>query len=94
MILFSLSLTRHDKELQDAMQALGNGAKSERDINVLMRHHTHEKEESERQWSRELSQLQESQRKEYREWVTKLHEDMVASGGKGQWGPHYITIGQ
>lgn len=28
-------------------------------------------------WSSELSQLQELQKREYREWVTKVHEDMV-----------------
>ena len=28
-------------------------------------------------WSSELSQLQEMQKREYREWVTKVHEDMV-----------------
>ena len=34
-------------------------------------------------WSSELSQLQEMQKREYREWVTKVHEDMVrVSSGK------------
>ena len=28
-------------------------------------------------WSSELSQLQELQKREYREWVTNVHEDMV-----------------
>jgi len=34
-------------------------------------------------WSSELSQLQEMQKREYREWVMKVHEDtMKPQGGK------------
>ena len=34
-------------------------------------------------WSSELSQLQELQRREYREWVTKVHEDVIRANSGG-----------
>ena len=57
------------------MAALESG-KSEHDFNLMMRKQTLERESCEERWSNELNQLQESQRREYREWVTKVHEDM------------------
>ena len=59
------------------MKAL-DSTTSEQDINTLMRQHTLERESCEFRWSNELNQLRESQKKEYRDWVTKVHEDMVS----------------
>lgn len=71
---------KHDSVLQAAMSSLGAaGGKTERDINRLMREHTLERERSESQWTGELTQLQDTQRREYREWVAKVHEDLVSS---------------
>lgn len=56
------------------MSNLGAG-RTEADINTMMRGHTLERERGEGVWSSELSQLQESQRREYREWVLKLAEE-------------------
>lgn len=56
------------------MKELGSQS-SEADINTMMRQHTIEREQCESMWSSELSQLQESQRREYREWVMKVHEE-------------------
>ncbi len=64
------------------MQRLGTSS-SEADINAMMRAYTLERESGEGVWSSELSQLQESQRREYREWVLKLHEE-TAEKVKGQ----------
>ncbi len=64
------------------MQGLGTSS-SEADINTMMRAYTLEREGGEGVWSSELSQLQESQRREYREWVLKLHEE-TAQKVKGQ----------
>lgn len=57
------------------MRALETGG-SELELNQLMRRQTLEREACEERWSNELNQLQESQRREYRDWVTKVHEDM------------------
>lgn len=64
------------------MAALGT-SKSERDINSMMLQHTLDSEACEERWSKELNQLQESQRREYRDWVTTVHLDMEASKGYG-----------
>ncbi len=58
------------------MHGLGTSS-SEADVNAMMRAHTLEREGGAGVWSSELSQLQESQRREYREWVLKLHEETV-----------------
>ena len=36
------------------------------------------------QWSSGLSDLQEVQKREYQEWVCKVHEDLVKSSTKGK----------
>ena len=44
-------------------------------------------------WSSELSQLQEMQKREYREWVTKVHEDMVrVSSGNVYFASYYFVL--
>ena len=65
---------RHDADLSESMQRLGVSS-SEADINTMMRTYTLERERGEERWASELSQLQDSQRREYRDWVLKLHED-------------------
>lgn len=68
-------LYRQESDLENAVKALGS-TKTERDINMLMRQHTLEREACEERWSSELSQLRDTQRREYRDWVTKVYEDM------------------
>ena len=44
-------------------------------------------------WSSELSQLQEMQKREYREWVTKVHEDMVrVSSGNVYFAASFLSF--
>ncbi len=74
--VYTLPFHRHDQELSECMHGLGTNS-SEADINTMMRAHTLEREGGEGMWSSELSQLQESQRREYREWVLKLHDETV-----------------
>ena len=74
-------ICRQETALTGAMDALGT-SKSEKDINLMMRQHTLEREVCEERWSKELNQLQESQRREYRDWVTTVHLDMETSRGK------------
>lgn len=82
-------LCRHDSDLALAMTALEAG-KSEHDFNLLMRKQTLEREACEERWSNELGQLQESQRREYRDWVTKVYEDMESHDPRenSKWSVH------
>lgn len=73
---------RQEAALYGAMQALASNSKSEKDINAMMRQHTLEREACESRWSKELNELQETQRREYRDWVTTVHLDMEANRGK------------
>ena len=72
---------RQDTALTGTVNAVGT-SKSEKDVNLMMRQHTLEREACEERWSKELNQLQESQRREYRDWVTTVHLDMETSRGK------------
>ena len=72
---------RQEAALSGAMKALGSSM-SDKDINTMMREHTLEREVCEERWAKELHQLQDSQRREYRDWVTTVHLDMEASKGK------------
>ena len=36
------------------------------------------------QWSSALSDLQEAQKREYQEWVAKVHEDLVRTSSKAK----------
>ena len=63
------------------MDALGT-SKSEKDINTMMRKDALDMEACEDRWLKELNQLQESQRREYRDWVTTVNLEMEASRGK------------
>lgn len=74
---------RHDTERNGVLEAVGI-TKTERDVNVLMRQHTMESEACEAQWSSELTQLQETQRREYREWVLNYEESVAAARKRGQ----------
>ena len=74
---------RHDTERNGVLEAVGI-TKTERDVNVLMRQHTMEREACETQWSSELTQLQETQRREYREWVLNCEESVAAARKSGQ----------
>lgn len=66
---------RHDGELSQAMQQLGIN-KTDQDINHLMRKHVTERESLEGKWLHEVRVHQESQRQEYRDWLTKMHQEM------------------
>ena len=81
---------RHDSELAAAIKEVGT-TKSESDIGLLTRQHTHDIEACEERWSHELNQLQESQKKGYREWVTKSYQEMSSLSSKG-WSQHAIIL--
>lgn len=67
---------KHQREMEDSINNLGI-VTSDKDVNDLAARHCEDAQMLETYWSSELSQLQEMQKREYREWVTKVHEDMV-----------------
>ena len=75
------TVCRHEAAISEAVNAVGT-SKSDKDISSMARQHTLEREMCDERWSKELSQLQESQRREYRDWVTTVHLDMETSRGK------------
>lgn len=67
---------KHERELTESINNLGV-VTSDQDVNDLAARHCEDKQMLVTYWSSELSQLQELQKREYREWVTNVHEDMV-----------------
>lgn len=67
---------KHQREMEDSINNLGL-VTTDKDVNDLAARHCEDAQMLETYWSSELSQLQEMQKREYREWVTKVHEDMV-----------------
>lgn len=67
---------KHQREMEDSINKLGI-VTSDKDVNDLAARHCEDAQMLETYWSSELSQLQEMQKREYREWVTKVHEDIV-----------------
>jgi hypothetical protein len=65
---------KHSKELQDAMNGLGM-SHSDSDINRMTRTHLRAKDDLEHRFGEELRRMQESQKRDYREWLSKLYED-------------------
>lgn len=67
---------KHQQEMENSINNLGV-VTTDKDVNDLAARHCEDAQMLETYWSSELSQLQELQKREYREWVTKVHEDMV-----------------
>lgn len=67
---------KQQREMEDSINNL-DVVTSDKDVNDLVARHCEDAQLLETYWSSELSQLQELQKREYREWVTKVHEDMV-----------------
>lgn len=67
---------RIQEELTTAMAGLGS-THTENDINQITREHTLARESVGAHWASELSQIQETQKREYRDFVVKLHDDIL-----------------
>lgn len=67
---------KQQQEMEDSINNLGL-VTTDKDVNDLAARHCEDAQMLETYWSSELSQLQELQKREYREWVTKVHEDVV-----------------
>lgn len=70
---------RQQEEMQEAVRNAGTGYTDDQ-INRLAQQHFDNSQMIETKWMSELSNQQEIQRREYREWVMKVHEDTQGSG--------------
>ena len=59
-----------------AMDELNRGTKTDYDISKLSRNHLAEREGCQEKWMLELNHLRQTQKAEYRDWVTKGYEQM------------------
>ncbi len=62
-------------EMRQALSEVHHG-KSDYDISMLSRNHLLESEACQEKWMQELTHLQQTQKAEYRDWVTKGYEQM------------------
>ncbi|XP_077995814.1 ferry endosomal RAB5 effector complex subunit 3-like [Glandiceps talaboti] len=69
---------RQGDEMEQAVQGLGISYTDDQ-VNQLAARHFEDTQMLEVKWASELSSLQESQRREFKEWVSTVHEDMVSS---------------
>ncbi|XP_013791452.1 protein C12orf4 homolog [Limulus polyphemus] len=75
-----LLLKRQSKEMEMAVEKVGL-VYSDQDINSMAARHFEETERVTEDWNKRISKMKEIQRREFREWVTKVHEDYDSGGG-------------
>uniref|UniRef100_A0A8C5B9J1 FERRY endosomal RAB5 effector complex subunit 3 n=1 Tax=Gadus morhua TaxID=8049 RepID=A0A8C5B9J1_GADMO len=66
---------RQASEMTSVMQELGNTL-SDQDVNTVASQHFEARQVLENRWASELKHMSEIQKKEYQEWVIKLHRDL------------------
>lgn len=66
-------LSKQRLQMENAL----NIQSSDHNINMLARDHTQEREAMEVRWESEVSQMIDSQKREYREFVLNLHDEML-----------------
>jgi hypothetical protein len=71
----SMIQKKHDAELEETMKSLGTRL-TDADVNKLMRQHITDRKNLEDKWAREIKKKQELQWKEYRDWLSRLHEEI------------------
>jgi len=69
---------RQESEMSRAMSELNRGTKTDYNISMLSRNHLVEREGCQEKWMLELTHLRQTQKAEYRDWVTKGYEQMNA----------------
>ncbi|XP_064617462.1 protein C12orf4 homolog [Liolophura sinensis] len=69
---------RQSVEMEEAVQSVGSTYTDDQ-INQLAQRHFDNTQLISSKWASELSNLQELQKREYREWVMKVHEDTQAN---------------
>ncbi|XP_065068937.1 protein C12orf4 homolog [Rhopilema esculentum] len=68
---------RHETDMESLIRSIGVSA-TDADVNNLSSRQLEEHQIQETYWSSTLSDLQEIQKREYREWVTTVYENMVS----------------
>jgi len=68
---------RHVEEMEEMVTMVGT-TKSDHDVNQLTAKQLEQSQMQEISWSSAISELQESQKREYRQWVATVHEKTVA----------------
>ncbi|XP_036370834.1 protein C12orf4 homolog isoform X1 [Octopus sinensis] len=76
---------KQQKEMEDALQKAGTVYTDEQ-INQIAQHHFEQTQVVNSKWASELSNRHETQKREYRNWVMKVHEDTQATVGS----PHPV----
>ncbi|XP_013416133.1 protein C12orf4 homolog [Lingula anatina] len=64
---------KHGKEMEQALQDVR--LHTDEHVNILAQKHFEKSQELEVKWNKELKELQNQQKREYREWVMKVYED-------------------
>lgn len=70
---------RQQEEMQEAVKNAGI-AYTDEQINQLAQRHLDNSQMIESKWTNELSNQQQIQKAQFREWVMKVHEDTQSSG--------------
>ncbi|XP_028416448.1 protein C12orf4 homolog [Dendronephthya gigantea] len=80
---------KQNKEMKEALEPGVAGINSDNyheSVNNLAARHCEDTQMISTQWSSALSDLQEVQKREYQEWVGKVHEDLVQTSSKDPGG--------
>ncbi|GAB1597282.1 protein C12orf4 homolog [Argonauta hians] len=78
---------KQQKEMGDALQKAGT-VYSDEQINQIAQHHFEQTQVVNSKWASELTNRHETQKREYRNWVMKVHEDTQATVGS----PHPVRV--
>ncbi|KAJ3597077.1 hypothetical protein NHX12_003477 [Muraenolepis orangiensis] len=74
---------RQAAEMSSVMQELGTTL-SDHDVNTVASQHFEAQQVLENRWASELKHMSEIQKKEYQEWVIKLHQDLHRSSNSSK----------
>jgi len=72
---------KHEADMQGLLENVGYSA-TDQDVNNLSGKQLDEYQVQETYWSSALSDLQETQKREYREWVKAVHENILSKPGQ------------
>eukprot|EP00794_Sanderia_malayensis_P015610 gene15610-17183_t len=72
---------KHEHDMSYLIENIGTSY-TDMDVNDLSTRHLEEYQIQETYWSSSLSDLQEMQKRDYREWVRSVHDNTIANSGK------------
>ena len=68
------------------MAAVSSLQATEAELGAVTREHERDRAVLEAQWRGELTQLRETQRRTYHQWIEGAYKEMTSSGGRGTLG--------